>query len=726
MDQGQELRKEDPGAVTGKYLEYQDLITGITAKALQKVDQRLTERGSKDTVTRQIQQMSTDALKQVDVSTDSFKVKNPSVLNSSLNRIKKTVVDNFSEAMAERYKIVADFSNDKDQDLGLGDLADKQAKEAAQNAKVQAAMQELQGVVDRFSNSADQILTQVQGAVRSVPTASQESGVNPALELKYRASEKTSKLRDQVFILIDQLAKKYKDDKTLDDDSKKAIQSAVDDAKSNINYNLREYKAFFLAGDPSQKKYEKEKRDAQDQADGCNSFFCDIGRVVGAVGSAVIGKETGLNVNPQLISSGLFGIDEDHYVPGKYTGVTGGALANVNGRYVATGAYGNQVMPNGASCIGMVSGENKKYAFIEKAYADTPADGTDSTSQQQIKETTGNSNSSSTSAGSAKSSGGGFFSGITGWLGQKDANGNRSNQNAVIGAAANSLFSIFGQNAANNGAYGGVNPYQLPTQGCASQYASPYVTSPLLPGAQQIMGINGQVVPNASANYAALFSAAQQIIAQKNPQLGQILSPLQTRLSDGQYNYNDLAAITAAMQAAGFQMPYSNNPSLQDQRIQQAAALCSSANLTLYSGLNAAVCRLLFTQAQGTVGINPNAPRPGDIRFTANTTALPTTTTVPGTTTPTTTGSSTITAETTNRFMTGMQTHYINITKLRASTLDCSSKRTQAQNILNLASALYAGALPGSGVTFSDTQRGEFLRLWQEIDKTASAISTCS
>jgi hypothetical protein len=386
---------------------------------------------------------------------------------------------------------------------------------------------------------------------------------------------------------IDQLVKTASADKTLSADSLDSIKRAAQDAKDSINYNLREYKAFFMAGDPSKKKYNKEKEEAQEEAEGCGSFFCDLGRIVGAAGSAIIGKETGINVNPQVISGGLFGIDEDHYVPGKYTGVAGGAISSVNGRYVANGAYGNQAVPYGSSCVGALPDAGKKFAFIEKAYAETglPAGVTSNPVPSS-------SNSSS--------------SGISGWW-----NNNRS---TILGAVTGSVLGNLSQRAVNNGA----NPYMLPTQGCASPYASPYINGVLSPGAAQIIGINGQAVPSLGSNYATQFDLALQIIAQQNPQLAQSLAPLRARLADGQYNYNDINPINSGLLATGqFQSPYSNNPSLQNPAVWLSAVLCSGSNMINYPQLQS-ICRNLFTNSQGTV-FNPNITTGGGIFGGGNT-----------------------------------------------------------------------------------------------------------
>jgi hypothetical protein len=356
LDQAQLSRQENPNQLTGKYLKYQEKIKIIADKGVKKADDRLSERGTKDSVKRDLQQLIVDTESQIEVATTSFLSVNPELLASAVQRIKKSILDVMSEAMSERYKKAEERGNDKALDLSTQEQED-----------LTVYKKELVAVVDRAIQTAEQLTEQIANS--QLPTTSELPGVNPLLEAKFKAEKQLKEIQTSVTGRLATMNTRYQARTDVSPLAKEVAARETDREKSRLTDSVNEYLDYFTAGDPTKKKYNKAKRDAQDEAEGCDSFLCDFGRAVTGVARGVIKSTTNVDIGPagqQFISNGIFQIDDPNpyarskYQTGtpRYTTIPGGATASGNLQYNPT-----RCLTDASTATG------KKFAFIETAQA---------------------------------------------------------------------------------------------------------------------------------------------------------------------------------------------------------------------------------------------------------------------------------------------------------------------------------------------------------------------
>jgi hypothetical protein len=365
----------DPKALSGKYLTYQNELKAITAKALEDADARLADRGTKATVTKDLERIAADTQKKIDIDTTTFLSTNTDILPSAIERVKKGVVEEFGKDMATRLATAKERGSDKSLDLSEEELA-----------KVQAALEEMQAIADRATQTVDAAMQSVSGS--GIPTSSNVPGQNPLLEAKIHASKQMQQIRDATDKRLEKLAAAFQSDSDNSALAKEVVAKKAKQIQTTMDDTLTEYNRYFKAGDPKNKAYSKAKQDAIDQAQGCTDFFCTVGRLASDVGSGVLAATTGVQIAPKTFTT-IMGIkDPQGYVPSKYTG----------GNY--SGSYSGNV-PFNPGCYGSLPTKDSKaprFSFVEKAQAQTSADETAATAQ--------GGDSSSSGAGTFENAGG--------------------------------------------------------------------------------------------------------------------------------------------------------------------------------------------------------------------------------------------------------------------------------------------------------------------------------
>ncbi len=352
-------KKLDPEAPTGKYLDYQKKIQALATKALEKADERLKERGKKDTVRRDLEQIVKDTERQIELATTSYLLEHTELLESALRRINTKVLEGLASDMEARFKAANERSSDKENDLN-----------DEENETFQTVKQEMTDIVDRTTTTIDSLIRQVLQA--NLPTTSQEPGVNPLLEAKFKTQKQMADILQTAQDRIGKITARASQNPEYSALLKEVITREATRQKQRLQDTYNEYEGNFIAGDPTKQQYNKRKDRAQDEAKGCDSFLCDIGRVVSGVGSAFISGSTGglVNIPPQTFSKGLFGIKDPSYAASPYSSSYFNgtpSLPYVNGRYVAPGAFGNMSVGIDQRCL--VLSDNRKLVFVESALA---------------------------------------------------------------------------------------------------------------------------------------------------------------------------------------------------------------------------------------------------------------------------------------------------------------------------------------------------------------------
>lgn len=333
----------DPNALSGKYLRYQEKIKKLVDAGIAAADQRLQESGRRDTVRKELEKIIDDTQRKIEVSTTAFLTTNSEVLPSAIDRLKKEQLDLMSKEMAGRFKMLEGLSNDKALDLTPDELR-----------IIEEAKKEMASIVDRALQTADSTMVQISNS--GLPTSSDVAGVNPLLQAKFQSVTQVREMQRSALNRLAKINGRLEVDKELSANARSVFAREYEHEKNRLTDNLKEYLDYFTAGDPSKKKYKNEKERLQEQAAGCTDFFCNIGRVVAGVGSAIIQdktsvlnpltgrKEGGISIAPQAISGGLFGINDPNpsAVRGAYANRYGGYGATAGSGQFNNNQFGNQ------------------------------------------------------------------------------------------------------------------------------------------------------------------------------------------------------------------------------------------------------------------------------------------------------------------------------------------------------------------------------------------------
>ncbi len=504
IDQLQIAKQENPGQLTGKYLDYQEQIKTTAEKALSTADERLADRGSRETLKKDLQQLVKDTEKQIEIVTTSYLATNTDLLASAIQRVKKGVLEDFSAAMTNRFKTAESRSNDKAQDL----TADEQEIIVGLKA-------EMDGLVDRVIQTSDQLTQSISG--QQLPTSTNVVGVNPQLEAKFSTQKKIQEIKQGALERIDKIEKKFKARTDVSALAKEVLSREAQRSREKLRSTIEEYRNYFLAGDPTKKEYNDAKNDAQEEARGCTSILCDIGNIAGQVGSGLISTATRGAVNiPGQSLSRIIGVDQpDPYAKSRYANpyTNYSSLPNINGRYYAPGAYGNVSMPYGNN--GCLSDAGN--SFIGKAYAqEVPG-------EQSAANTTLTYPASTTTTTTQKT--------------------NTPNIWAQAGfGLANSLF---GRLVGGNGSYGVPNPcvrYGVPN----NIYSSPFGGLPI--GQTLGYGNNNLGLNVNSSGYVGQLYQGFQIMANRDSSYNSILP----YFADNQLTFNEMSQISEFLKGKGF------------------------------------------------------------------------------------------------------------------------------------------------------------------------------
>ncbi len=312
LDQAGFDKDASPDKLSGKYLEYQKKINEQTTKAIEGADDRLTSKGSKATVKADLDKLIKNTEQQIDIVTASFLAVNQDVLPSAIERIKKGSIEAFSKAMAERLKVADNLPSSKELDLSEED----------QSALTQTK-QEIAEQTDRAINTVESLVSQVAQA--NLPTSSNVPGDNPLLNAKFRVQKQVDSIQLATSQRITSIVDRFSSDSDIAQLAKDILTKYAEQEKSRFKDAVKEYLSYFTAGDPTRDQYARRKRELQKKAEGCDSFLCDIGRVVSGVGSAFIAESTGglVKLPTDFISSNVFQVREPQYgIGGAYSGYT--------------------------------------------------------------------------------------------------------------------------------------------------------------------------------------------------------------------------------------------------------------------------------------------------------------------------------------------------------------------------------------------------------------------
>lgn len=574
LDQVQLRKQADPKALSGKYLDYQKKIKPIAEKAIKLADERLGERGTKASTRASLDKLVADTQTEIENATNAFIAINADVLMSAIQRVKKGVLDELSTAMAARYKQADARGSDKALDLT-----------EEEQAVVEAAKKEMSDAVDRAIQSADSITRQV--ASSNLPTTSNTPGVNPLLEAKYKAQRQIDQIKVSVGERLDKIVARYKADKNVSALLKEIIAREGAREKNRLNDNVGEYIDYFKAGDPTRQKYNRAKRDAQEEAEGCTSFLCSVGNFVADVGSAFIGVNTGGLINiPGSSISGLVGIRQPNpYATSRYQ-----TPYSYNSTFTPySGVYGNQAIPYGNNCFSQAPSRSLAEWFAPKAHAQVGAalDFLQQQSGSAVQNAAGNNGNALEAATNAVSAGA--------------AN---ARQPSWLERSLPFVTSVLGGMAARNAArnptgFYGSNPcapYQNGSGIYNYNYTSPFGMTPT----GQLLGYpNNNLFPSLGSNPVAQLQMGFQIAAQQQSGLNQIL-PL---LSSGQLTYNDYQRILNSGLLRSSGLP-NDNPFWQQPYQNLARLLCTPNFLANPAMMQ--YCRSIW-QPVGTPPFNPNS-----------------------------------------------------------------------------------------------------------------------
>lgn len=604
LDQAAIAKQQNPTQLNGKYLDYQNKIKAITAKALQSADDIVDGRGTKNTVTGLLDKLVSDTQKQADIATDSFLSVNPTLLASAVQRVKKQVLDDFSEQMATRYKAIADRGNNK-----ALDLTEEEAAEIAAQKK------EMDAIVARAVQTADQLMQQLAGS--NLPTTSNQAGVNPLLEAKFKAEKQLKDVREDLVKRLDTINSRFKARTDMSQNAKDVLNDIVTAEKNSLTDTFTEYKTYLSAGDPTKQQYNKAKRSAQDEAAGCDSFLCDIGRVAATVGSGFLAKTTGVKLGAQTISNSIFQIDDPNpYARSKYQGTSGYTL--LPGGVSATGT----MQYNPSTCLTAVP-ESKRVAFIEKAQA------ADTTNREEIEAEGGTSTAATSSRTSEQVDPEQFFSALTQSSNNvstvHDANGrlygtyqedtdSSSATNTKSASKKASTLQQIGQTIASS--FDALNRGKSAAKINQGQYACntrPNLSySSAFGGAPvgQLLGYGtNSLYPNiSSTGWQSNLRNGFQIASQQDPALAQILPLLASgNLTPGQYNQ-----LAQYLGNNGFYTLGSDNPYWETPITNLFRNLCAP-NFLINNQSMVNFCKTIWLPTStagpgGTPVFNPNDP----------------------------------------------------------------------------------------------------------------------
>lgn len=550
-------KRANPTQLTGKYITYQQKILPLIDKALAKADERLAERGTKESVRRDLEKLVGDTQRQLEIAAATFTVGNPELLESAIRRINKDALDKFSEAMAERFKEADKRGSDKRLDLTEEELA-----------IIETEKKEAEALVERTLNTVDGMLRQI--ASSNIPTQSQEPGVNPLLQAKYKAVRKLGEIRSSAVSRLASIEKQFNQRTDVSQLAKDIFKQELTRQRSRLTDGLKEYETYFSAGDPPREVYIRELKRAEEKAKGTGGIFGFLGNLIGGVGSALIGKATGglIGIPPQTISS-LIGVEQPHYVPGlaRPYNVNPTVLPSLGGAAVA-GIQPNQSVPYynpyDPRCqgIGRLPLVQKVYAqaeIIKEPISDGNAlpqgggqqggssGGTSPNDLQSLfgSAPTRNNQGTSGGGGSNRRGGGNFFSGLLPYLAPVFGNLFGGGGGGGFATPFGGGFTGFG----NASRFGSSIPWWCYGMNTPSPYTAPFGGYPManylgLPGGSNF-GFN---LPSNYGSALGAMAPAFSRLGQQNPAFGL----LGQYLGDNNLNYGELARL---YQQPGFSRP---------------------------------------------------------------------------------------------------------------------------------------------------------------------------
>lgn len=298
-------KADNPGTPSGPYLAYQTKLVSVYRQGLEAADLRLSNRGTRTTVVADLNKIVTDTEKKEQILTSAFTTANEGIIESALRRVRKTQSEAFAKAMAERFKSAETRLNDKEEDLSEAELA-----------LVEAAKAQISQVAGNALNSIDRIYQTVLSS--GLPT--QIDGVigrNPLQEAKFRVAAQVEKITPLAEQRINRISTEFAAEATVSALAKEIVAKYATAELVNYKQTVKELETYFSAGDPTRQKYNKQVRNLQKKAEGCNSLLCNIGRVATGVGSALISKSTGGQINiPSEALNKVVGIREPQVVAG--------------------------------------------------------------------------------------------------------------------------------------------------------------------------------------------------------------------------------------------------------------------------------------------------------------------------------------------------------------------------------------------------------------------------
>ncbi len=617
LDGRRATAQANPNQLTGKYFDYQQKVKAKVDEIIAQADQRLADSGSRSHVVADLNNISQDATHNIELMTKAYLVNHPTLTPSVVNKVQVQELDRLKQELAKRYKAADQIPNDKFLDL-----------KPDEQKSIEELRQELDGIVQRTVTTVDAILRQTAQASSNLPTGSNISGVNPYLEAKIQAEKQVKDLQQQAVDRLATIRERIETSKK-SDKYKTVAKQDVQKAQDRVNDTITEYNGYFSAGDPTAAAYEHAKHDAQEEAKGCTSFFCSLGRVAAGVGAVVLGKETKgasakAGITGQTISGGLFGIKDAHYVPGAYSGYGGSTtLPYVNGQYVSAGGpnadapivYGRGYNP----CYGMTTEPNRPgFVLVEKAQA---ADSKDAirakiqADQDEVNQLTSDPGWQSNSTTKARvdaltaeilklgaslngsSSGGSILDRFTGYFKGKEG------QAAAYGILGNLLNrnNTNNQLPGNSVCAGGV----LSAGTAGGIYPSPFSGS-ALPIGQLIAGTDNLRLNPQNDNLKSL-AFIFGILASKDPDYNQAVD----MVKDGQLSARELTSLRSLLERKNFYQMNSDNPRLRDSVVEMLTNACAQMAVVVEPAARAAIlaaCREIWIKATATTpGISPGS-----------------------------------------------------------------------------------------------------------------------
>ncbi len=546
-------RQANPEQLTGKYLAYQQRAKPIIEKALANADARLKGRGTKTTVTKDLENVVTDATRQLDLAAASFMSDHPELLETTIRRINKQFLDSLSAGMESRFKLASERGTERKLDLTEEELA-----------RYEASVKEMEGIVERAINSAETLARQT--ASTGSANDPQRPWLDPALEAKYKAAKQIEELKKSVTTRLDTITTQFSALPDISQLAKDLLKEDQAKLKGRLTDSLDEFHRLLIAGEIPEAEYQrkkkageaelearvKKKQELQDQIENlslrgqvlqvasCNKqmldafnppksggFFSSLLGLAGPIG-AIFGGPAGGAIGSVAggLLGGLTGANQQGYSSPNACG--GSGLPNVGGRYVAPGLYGNQSIPN--PCFSRGGG------LVSKAYAQGAGDLPDVLSDFSF----GESLIVPFSPSGGGNGGDGGLGGAIGAIGGLIGGGNGGNRGGGGGLGNFGQFLPLIGGLLGGGGGGGFGQFPCnPINNAASSFSNPFGGFPV----QQWMGIpNGSNlgfnVP--SSNVGSFLGQGFNLAAAQNPQL----SPLASLFSGGQpFTFNNFSQI---------------------------------------------------------------------------------------------------------------------------------------------------------------------------------------